>query len=88
MNPESGAAFYTSLGGSYYIAYSESPMPSTIMVEGEFDNGYVASDQTTAGVYILVGLDAAAICELRMLGADNNVLSTIDLSLPESNCVR
>jgi len=41
-----------------------------------------------AGAYILVGLNAGALCELRMLDANKRVVSLIDLSPPESNCAR
>ncbi len=73
---------------AYYIAYGESPNPDTVTVEGRFDNGHITSDSTTAGAYILVGLNARAVCELRMLDANKRVVSMIDLSPPQSNCVK
>ncbi|HYN87735.1 MAG TPA: hypothetical protein VER55_04360 [Ardenticatenaceae bacterium] len=71
------------------VVYGEVLVPEVFAVEVLFDDGTTRRDSADHGFFALAGLDVNA-CELRVLGADEELLREIDLvaahDLPRGQC--
>lgn len=66
----------------YTILYGRVLKPKVAVVEATFDNGKVVRDRPSNGVFALISIGATSICELRVMGPDNQILQQIDLLVP------
>ncbi|HEY9907925.1 MAG TPA: hypothetical protein V6D18_10035 [Thermosynechococcaceae cyanobacterium] len=65
----------TSQGNDRYaILYGQVLKPKVTAVEATFDNGQVVRDESGNGVFALIAPGSSTVCELRVLGADNQIL--------------
>jgi len=69
----------------YLILYGQILNPRVAAVEVTFNNGQVLRDQGVDGAFALVSPGATGICELRILGRDNQILRKDELSKPKPN---
>lgn len=67
----------------YTILYGQALSPKVVAVEATFDNGQTVRDQSGDGVFALVASGATGVCQLRVLGADNQILQQEDLAIPK-----
>ncbi len=67
----------------YTILYGQILTPKVTAVEVTFDNGRVMRDEGLEGAFALVSPGSAGVCELRILGADNQILRKEYLSAPD-----
>jgi hypothetical protein len=67
----------------YTILYGRVLKPKVVAVEATFDNGKTVRDENSNGVFALFSAGATGICELRILGADNQILRQEDFSVPK-----
>lgn len=67
----------------YTILYGRVLQPKVAAVEATFDNGKVVRGKNSNGVFALLSPGATGICELRILGADNQILHQEDLAVPK-----
>ncbi len=68
----------------YTILYGRVLKPKVVAVEATFDNGKILRDESSNGVFALLSAGATGLCELRVLGADNQILRQEDLAVPKS----
>lgn len=66
----------------YLILYGQILNPKVGAVEVTFNNGQVLRDSGSDGAFALVAPDATGICELRILGTDNQILRKDELAKP------
>ncbi len=59
------------------FVYGERLVPDVLAVEATFDNGETVRDDATDGIFVVATTGANAVCELRVLGAQDAVLRTI-----------
>lgn len=63
----------------YTVFYGEVLSPTVAAVEVTFNNGKVLRDNTLDGMLLLVAPGATAICDVRALGVDNQILQRDEL---------
>lgn len=63
----------------YTVFYGEVRSPNVAAVEVTFNNGKVLRDNSTDGMLLLVAPGATAICDVRALGVDNQILQRDEL---------
>lgn len=68
---------------AYTVLYGRVFKPNVVAVEATFDNGKTMRDESSNGVFALLSAGATDICELRILGADNQILRQEDLAVPK-----
>jgi hypothetical protein len=66
----------------YAILYGQVLKSKVAAVEATFDNGQVVRDHGDDGVFALLSPGATGICELRIIGRDNQILKQQDLATP------
>lgn len=66
----------------YTILYGQVLKSKVTAVEATFDNGQVVRDRGDDGVFALLSPGATGICELRIIGKDNQILKQQDLATP------
>jgi hypothetical protein len=71
-------------GDRYTILYGQFLTSRVSTVEATFDNGLVLRDAGKGKAFALIAAGTANVCELRILGADNQLLRREDLSRPNS----
>jgi len=69
-------------GDRYTILYGQFLNSHVSTVEATFDNGQVLRDEGKGKAFALIAPGAASVCELRVLGPDNQLLRREDLSRP------
>lgn len=69
-------------GDRYTILYGQVISAKVSAVEVTFDNGRTLRDESSNGVFALVASGATAVCELRVFGADNQILQQEELAVP------
>lgn len=74
----------SSQGEPYTVLYGQVLSPRVTAIEATFDNGKVLRDVSTNGVFAIVAAQASAVCEVRVLGSDNQILRQEDLVMPNS----
>jgi hypothetical protein len=67
----------------YLILYGQILNPKVTAVEATFNNGQVLRDSGSDGAFALAASDATGICELRILGTDNQILRKDELAKPK-----
>lgn len=67
----------------YTILYGRVLKPNVVAVEVTFNNGKTMRDGSSNGVFALLSDGATGICELRILGADNQILRQDALAIPK-----
>ncbi len=67
----------------YIVLYGQALKPKVAMVEATFDNGQIVRDRSVNGAFALIGPGAAGVCEVRILGADHQILQQDDLVIPK-----
>jgi hypothetical protein len=67
----------------YTILYGRVLKPKVLAVEVTFNNGKTMRDESSNGVFALLSAGATGVCELRLLGADNQLLRQEDLTVPK-----
>lgn len=67
----------------YTILYGQFLASKVSAVEATFDNGKVIRARGNNGMFALISPGATAVCELRILGADNQILRQDDLTTPK-----
>lgn len=70
-------------GDRYAILYGQVISKKVEAVEVTFDNGQILRDESSNGVFALVSPSATGVCELRVIGADNQILQQEDLAVPK-----
>ncbi|MGA7937425.1 MAG: hypothetical protein WCA35_27995 [Kovacikia sp.] len=75
----------SSMGKSdrYTILYGQILKPKVAAVEVTFNNGKILRDWSSNGAFVLIAPGATGVCELRLLGADNQILRQEDLAVPK-----
>jgi hypothetical protein len=68
---------------SYTIVYGRTLEQKVAIVQATFNNGQILSDRPYNGVFALIAPGASGVCELRVLGSDNQILSQEDLLIPK-----
>ncbi|MDX2229418.1 MAG: hypothetical protein NW220_07255 [Leptolyngbyaceae cyanobacterium bins.349] len=71
-------------GDRYTILYGQFLTPQVSTIEATFDNGQVLRDSGQGKAFALIAIGAAHVCDLRILGPDNQLLRREDLSQPNS----
>lgn len=61
-------------GDRYTILSGQVFSPKVTAIEASFDNGQVLRNNASNGVFALVAPDAMEICEVRVIGLDNQIL--------------
>jgi hypothetical protein len=74
-------------GDRYTILYGQFLTPKVSTIEATFDNGQVLRDDGKSKAFALISGGAASVCELRILGPDNQLLRRENLSRPDSLAV-
>ncbi|HEY9615790.1 MAG TPA: hypothetical protein V6C64_03045 [Microcoleaceae cyanobacterium] len=69
-------------GDRYTILYGQVLTPKVKAIEATFNNGVVLQQSTVSGAFALLSPGATDICELRILGKDNQILRQKELSQP------
>jgi hypothetical protein len=67
----------------YLILYGQILNPKVGAVEVTFNDGQVLRDSGNDGAFALLALGATGICELRILGTDNQILRKDELANPK-----
>jgi hypothetical protein len=67
----------------YTIVYGQVLKPKVAAIEVTFDNGRVLRGAGNNGVFALISPGATGVCELRVLGTDNQILQQKDLATPQ-----
>ncbi|HEY9894819.1 MAG TPA: hypothetical protein V6D34_05295 [Candidatus Sericytochromatia bacterium] len=62
----------------YTLLYGRALKPQVVAVEATFNNGKTIRDVSRNGVFALFSAGATGICELRVLGADSQILRRED----------
>lgn len=70
-------------GDRYTILYGQFLTPRVAAVEATFDNGQVIRDDGAGKAFALISTGATRVCELRILGPDNQLLRKEDLTNPD-----
>ncbi len=71
----------------YLILYGQILNPKVAAVEVTFNNGQVLRDKGVDGAFALVSPGATGICELRILGTDNQILRKDELAKPKPDSI-
>jgi hypothetical protein len=66
----------------YSIFYGQVLSPKVSAVEVTFDNGKILRDKALDGLFALVAPGATGVCDVRMFGADNQILQRYELGHP------
>ncbi len=69
-------------GDRYTILYGQFLTPKVSTVEATFDNGQVLQAEGKGKAFALIAPGATSVCELRVLGADHQLLRREDLGRP------
>ena len=64
----------------YTILYGRALKKRVVAIEATFDNGKILRSENVNGVFALISPSATGICELRIFGADNQILRQEDLA--------
>lgn len=70
-------------GERYTILYGRVLQSKVAAIEATFDNGKILRGRSSNGAFALLAAGATGICELRILGADNQILKQEDLAVPK-----
>jgi hypothetical protein len=70
-------------GDRYMLLYGQVLSPKVTAVEATFNNGQILRDQSVDGVFALVAPEATGVCQVRVLGTDNQILQQADLVIPK-----
>jgi len=62
----------------YTLLYGRALKPQVVAVEATFNNGKTIRDESRNGVFALFSAGATGVCELRVLGADSQILRRED----------
>lgn len=65
-------------GDRYTILYGQVLKPKVAVVEATFNDGQILRDRSSNGVFALMALGATGVCEVRILGTDNQILRQED----------
>ncbi len=65
---------------SYSLIFGRTLSPEVKAVEASFDDGQTLRDTTLDGFFVLITPKLVQACEMRVLGADDQVLRRIDLA--------
>jgi hypothetical protein len=68
----------------FTIVYGQVLKPTVATIEATFDNGTILRDFGQDGVFALLAPGATGVCEVRMLGSDNQILQQVDLAPPQN----
>jgi hypothetical protein len=80
---EYGISKSTTQGNRYTVLYGQVLKPKVAAVEATFNNGKILRDWSNNGAFVLVAPGATGVCELRLLGSDNQILRQEDLAMPK-----
>jgi hypothetical protein len=58
--------------------YGQVLKPKVAVVEATFNDGQILRDRSNNGVFALMALGATGVCEVRILGTDNQILRQED----------
>lgn len=64
------------------ILYGQVLSPKVAAIAATFDNGRVLREEIHQGTFVLVGIGATRLCELRILGMDHQILRQEELHGP------
>jgi hypothetical protein len=67
----------------YTVLYGQVLKPKVAAVEATFNNGQIVRDRSDNGVFALIATGATGVCEVRILGSDNQILRQEDLAVPK-----
>jgi hypothetical protein len=70
-------------GERYTILYGRVLQPQVAAIEATFDNGKILRGRSSNGVFALLSAGATGVCELRLLGSDNQILQQDNLVAPK-----
>jgi hypothetical protein len=70
-------------GNRYTVLYGQILKPKVAAVEATFNNGKILRDWSNNGAFVLIAPGATGVCELRLLGSDNQILRQEDLAVPK-----
>lgn len=80
----------TTAKGAYNILYGQVLSSDVLVVEATFDDGQTRRDEADDQIFAFVTPERVIVCELRVLGANEQMLRNIDLTLfpdtPPNNC--
>jgi len=68
----------------YTVLYGQILKSKVAAVEATFNNGQILRDWSNNGTFALIAPGATGVCELRLLGSDNQILRQEDLAVPKS----
>lgn len=68
------------IGNVYTIVYGQTLTQKVVAIEATFDNGKLINVRPQNGAFALLAPGASRICELRVIGADNQILRRDDLT--------
>ncbi len=75
----------TLVNDRYSIFYGQVVSPKVSAVEVTFNNGKILRDKVLDGMFALVAPGATGICDVRIFGADNQILQRDELVSSQSN---
>ncbi|UBF24594.1 hypothetical protein K9N68_23345 [Kovacikia minuta CCNUW1] len=67
----------------YVVLYGQVLKPKVAIVEVTFNNGKIQRDWSNNGAFVLLASGATGVCELRLLGSDNQILRQETLAVPK-----
>ena len=68
---------------NYTLIYGKVLHKKVAAIEATFDNGMILRDRIENQVFALMAPGATGVCELRVLGSDNQILRQEDLAMPK-----
>lgn len=72
----------------YAVFFGQVLSPMVSAIEVTFNNGKILRDSTTDGLFLLVSSGATQVCDVRVLGADNQILQRDEIDFPNSEAAQ
>lgn len=72
-------------GDRYTVLFGQVLKPKVAVVEATFNNGQILRDRSDNGVFAIIATGATGVCEVRVLGSDNQILKQEDLIIPKQS---
>ncbi|MCL6436906.1 MAG: hypothetical protein K6T90_22415 [Leptolyngbyaceae cyanobacterium HOT.MB2.61] len=70
-------------GDRYTVLYGQALKPKVATIEATFNNGQILRDRSSDGAFVLIATGATGVCEVRILGSDNQILRQEEPVIPK-----
>lgn len=72
----------------YAVFFGQVLSPTVSAIEVTFNNGKILRDSSTDGLFLLVSSGATQVCDVRVLGADNQILQRDEIDFPSAQAAQ